>query len=224
MHEEAHKISKSEILRNVFLLILVVATIYGFSRFLGIENIRQKVESAGVFAPLFIIILKASTLIIAPLGGSPLYPIAGALFGFWKGFFYITLGDVLGSSVCFLISRFFGRKMTTYFVTKYGMKVVDDVLKHLGTRKGLLRARIIFFGLPEAVAYGAGLTSLSFWWFSIIHNSISVVPHIIFVGLGDVLVDKINGPLILLGSATVASFTLIGSWWFFKKSKEEGAE
>lgn len=221
MHEEAHKISKSEILRNIFILAFVIAVIYGFSRFMGIENIREKVESVGIFAPLFIIILKASTLIIAPLGGGPLYPIAGALFGFWKGFLYITLGDFIGLAGCFLISRFLGRKVATYFVTKYGMKAVDDVLKHLGTRRGLLRAGIIFISLPEAVAYAAGLTNLSFWWFLLIMNLIGVVPHIIFVWLGDVLVNHLNGPIIFLGTVIVGTFTVLGSWWFFKKSKEE---
>ena len=164
MHEEAHKISKSEILRNVFILILAVAAIYGFSIFLGIENIRDRVEDAGIFGPLFLIVLKALTLIIAPLSGTPLYPISGALFGFTKGFIYMTIGDILGTSVSFYISRIFGRKVAEYFVTKYGMKAVDDALKHLGTKKGMLRARLIFFGFQEAVAYAAGLTTISFWW------------------------------------------------------------
>src|SRR3989344_4048792 len=114
MHEEAHKISKSEILRNVFILILAVAAIYGFSIFLGIENIRDRVEDAGIFGPLFLIVLKALTLIIAPLSGTPLYPISGALFGFTKGFIYMTIGDILGTSVSFYISRIFGRKVAEY--------------------------------------------------------------------------------------------------------------
>ncbi|MEK7502928.1 MAG: VTT domain-containing protein [Patescibacteria group bacterium] len=221
MHEEAHKISKSEILRNIFILILVIAAIYGFSIFLGIENIREKVEGAGVFGPLFLIVLKALTLIIAPLSGSPLYPISGALFGFTKGFIYMTIGDVLGTSISFYISRIFGRKVAEYFVTKYGMKAVDDVLKHLGTKRGMLRARLIFFGFQEAVAYAAGLTSISFWWFLLIHNSVNIVPHAILVALGDSLAYKLDGTVILLGGVVVFLLTLLGSWWFFKKSKEE---
>src|SRR3989344_5730604 len=74
--------------------------------FLDIEEMRVQIERAGLWAPLLFIFAKATTIVVAPLGGSPLYPIAGALFGFWKGIFLLVSGlEMMGTVKGFFIAR-----------------------------------------------------------------------------------------------------------------------
>lgn len=105
---------------NMLWLGLTIGAIYLFARFLGVDELRERIAAAGIWGPLIVILLKASTLVIAPLGGSPLYPIAGAAFGFWRGFIYTFLGDLLGTTIAFYISRVFGRKIVQILCYKAG--------------------------------------------------------------------------------------------------------
>jgi uncharacterized membrane protein YdjX (TVP38/TMEM64 family) len=74
-------------------------------------QLQEIVSSLGIWAPAILILLKISTLVVAPLGGNPIYIISGALYGSWAGFAIVMLGDILGSSICFWISRRFGERV-----------------------------------------------------------------------------------------------------------------
>src|SRR3989344_7099265 len=89
--------------------------------FLDIEEMRVQIERAGLWAPLLFIFAKATTIVVAPLGGSPLYPIAGALFGFWKGIFLLVIGDAIGGGVFFFFSRIFWGQLRARMIGKEGM-------------------------------------------------------------------------------------------------------
>lgn len=192
---------------------LLLALVVGGGRFIDIEDIRSRVLAAGAFGPLLLIGLKASTLIFAPIGGGVLYPIAGALFGFAKGFGYAMLGDLVGVTVSFAISRVFGRKIALYFLSRPGMRVVERALHHLETAKGLAYARIIFFWFPEAVNYGAGLTVMPFWKFLAVSVPIGVVPVAIMVLFGEVIIRLQKVSIFL---ALVAGAAFIGIWWIYR--------
>lgn len=219
LHKKALGINTKELVMNAVWLVIILFLIYVSVRFIGIDNMKEKVMAAGIFGPLLLIFLKASTLVFAPLGGSPLYPVAGALFGFTKGFIYVFLGDVLGSVMSFYISRIFGRKIASYFLSKPGMHAADDILRHIGTTKGFIQARLIFIGFPEAINYGAGLTTISFWKFITISILIGAIPIAVLVAFGEVLTQKTAAPFII--GLSIASFVImaLGLWWFYKQAK-----
>src|SRR3990167_8172879 len=166
---------------NIFWIILTIVAVYFFAHYIGIDSVRQRVTAAGVWGLVIVILLKASTLVVAPLGGSPLYPIAGVAFGFWYGFLYTFIGDILGAAIAFFISRWFGRRIVQYFVTRPGMKLLEVILGYLGTTRGLIYARLIFFSFPEGVVYAAGLTTIPFWKFLVLMIPIGIGPHIFMV-------------------------------------------
>ena len=87
---------------------LTLVAIITLALFVDIGSLRIWVEGAGVWAPLVFIILKVSTIVIAPLSGSPLYPLVGLLFGFWPGILYVALGDFIGYTTTFFIGRKLG--------------------------------------------------------------------------------------------------------------------
>jgi len=184
---------KKALFINVLWFVLVLGLIYVSISYLGISDIREKVEGLGAWGPLVLILAKASTLVFAPLGGAPLYPVAGALFGTLNGFVYVMVGDALGSTVCFFISRKCGRRVVHRFVTDSGMPIVERLLGHMGTVRGFIETRLFFIGLPEAVSYAAGLTRLPFKTFIIINTLAYIVPNAFFVWAGSTLVTL--GPL-----------------------------
>lgn len=219
---EENQAGYRELLLNIVWIGLTIAAVYLFARVMGIDAMRERVARAGIWGPLIVIVLKASTLVIAPLGGSPLYPIAGAVFGFWLGFIYTFIGDLLGAAIAFHISRVFGRNIVRYFVTVPGMRVVDAILRYLGTTRGLLQARLIFFSFPEGVTYAAGLTQIPFWKFLVVVVPVGIVPHIALVAFGEALSRYATAlhPLVLvLGYAVTMSIMLGGGYWFYRRAQ-----
>ena len=198
---------------------MILGAVYLFARFIGFENIHDKVERLGAFGPALLITLKASTLVFAPLGGSPLYPISGALFGFWKGLLYMVSGDVLGAVISFYISRRLGKRIAEYFLSKPGMKVAESMLQYLGTFKGLAQARLFVLGFPEAVNYAAGLTKIPFVQFLTITIAIDSLRAVIGVALGDFLLGNTKTPAVFLVGVGMSMMTLVGGWWFYRQAK-----
>src|SRR3989344_4189854 len=203
-------ISKKQLLTSFISLTVILGGIYFLIRYFGLTEVQEMIERTGVWAPLALIIAKASTVVIAPLGGSPLYPLAGALFGFWKGVGLLMLGDTLGGVIAFYLSRIFGRHLVEKFLGD-DQKFLARALKMMGTVKGFLVARVCFMPAPEVVAYGAGLTRINFIPFFLIYITIGVIPTMALAGIGSALT---LGMWWVLPAALVAG-AVLGPFWFF---------
>jgi len=222
LHKRALLASNKDIMQGVFWIILFIVVMYVISRLFGFDAIQEKVKEAGAFGPLILIIAKASVIIFAPLGGGPLYFIAGPLFGFWPGFIYIFLGDMFGSVVAFYISRKFGRKVVRRFLSEGGMKYVDDLLYHMSSWKGFLYARILFIGMHDIVSYVAGLSSITFTQFISISVLVAVPPLLLVIAVGMALIDNIvlAGAVIAVAGIISLIVCVLGIRWFRRRSKE----
>ncbi len=130
--------------------------------FLDIGELQVWIEKAGIWGPLVFILLKISTIVIAPLSGSPLYPLVGLLFGFWPGILYVAIGDFLGYTIAFYISRIFGRNVVLKLISRKEEGLIARIVDHIGETKGFIQACLTFFGLPEVLSYAAGLSRLSY--------------------------------------------------------------
>ncbi len=208
--------SWKEVVQGSVGLVLTFAFIFGALWWLDQETLQRWVTTAGIWAPLVFMLAKASTVVFAPLSGGPLYPLAGALFGFNLGFVLLIVGDALGSAIAFVISRGLGRAVVARMV-KNDIGIVARVSEVLATTKGFLVARVCLASLPEVVAYAAGLTPISFWKFFWIQNAVGVLPTALFCFGGSALV-AFNSPAALAATslgglgAAVIGFALFG-WW-----------
>lgn len=212
------RLSQREAWKSLAWLALVLGGIWYVAHRFGFEDIHAWVEGAGISAPLALIALKASTLVFAPLGGSPLYPVAGALFGVKYGTLYILIGDTIGATLCFFISRKYGMRVAKYFLGDGGMTYLARILSYMGTTRGFLEARIFFLALPEGVAYAAGLTTLAYWKFIIIQMGIAALPTALYVSSGDFLVSD-RPALFFLTMAVSSAFAAVGLYWFYRKAR-----
>lgn len=209
---------KRKLLYNLLWIGFVLGAIYVGVLSIGLEDLGMYVERAGIWGPVILILGKIATIVFAPLGGSPLYPIAGALFGPFYGFLYMFIGDALGASIAFWISRRFGRSAVTRFVSRHGMVMVERILMYLGTAKGMLEARIYFIAFPELISYAAGLTHIPFWTFVSIHMLIYAAPIALIVWLGDAIVGL--STLHFVGAGVAISILAgVGAILFYKRAE-----
>lgn len=198
-------VSKKQLITSLVSLTVILGGIYFVFRYFGITEVQDTIERAGIWAPLVLVLAKASTVVIAPLGGSPLYPLAGALFGLWQGTALLLLGDALGGIVAFYLSRIFGRHLVEQMIGD-DQKFLPRALKMMGTVKGFLVARVCFMPMPEVVAYGAGLTRINFLPFILIYVPVGIPITLALAGLGSVLV---SGAWWVLPFVFVAAMILI---------------
>jgi len=213
------KPSVKTVLTNLFFLAVTLGAVYFVAVHLGIEDLRGKVEEAGVFAPLLVIILKATTIVIVPLGGNPIYPIAGALFGFWEGWILALIGDALGATIAFYLSRIFGQKILRFVMGRSQMPTVLKLLEQLSNTDTFIKARLFFAGFPELFAYASGLTKVSYALFLPVYMSVMAISSGILVAFGEVILSK-NIVVIVSVALISSALALFGVWWFHGNLKQ----
>lgn len=151
---------------------------------IGPERLRDAVAATGLLAPVAFVLLKALTVIVTPLTGSPLRLVAGALFGFWEGVFLSVLGGVLGGSANFWIARLYGRRVVTRLLGVGALARIDPILGRLSGWKALALTRVVLGPLWDVLSYGVGLTRLKYRTYLIVAILGDLIPSMILVGFG----------------------------------------
>lgn len=178
-------------------------------------ELEPLLESFDIWAPVALVFFKATTLVVAPLGGSPFYLVSGALFGPMNGFLLVLLGDAIGSSICFLISRKYGGRVIQFFAGKRNFEKISGAVELLENTKSFIKARLAFSGGPELLAYAAGLSRISFRKFFSLHMPFFVPIDLVFVFLGSHIADK-TVKYAFLPTITVFVISVIGFWFLLK--------
>lgn len=172
---------------RAFALAALVACGIGFFVFVqavGPERLRDAVAATGPLAPIAYVLLKAGTVVLTPISGSPLRLTAGALFGFWDGWALSVLGTVLGGCANFWIARRFGRAVVLRLLGPSTLARVEPMLGRLADWRTLALARVVLAPLWDALSYGVGLTKLRFRTYLAVAFVGDLVPSMVLVGLG----------------------------------------
>jgi uncharacterized membrane protein YdjX (TVP38/TMEM64 family) len=201
---------------------IVILVLIALAFFIDIDDLKGWVLQAGIWAPLAFILIKISTIVIAPLSGSPLYPLVGLLFGFWPGVLLVLIGDFLGYTISFFISRIFGRKAVLKLISGKEEGMMARIMNHVGEPKGFFHACLTCFGMPEILSYSAGLSKLPYPKFISILLPITTVVTSILVFIGSVIDPKNSSlyvGLLLPALGMVVAF--IGISLFIRGIKKE---
>jgi uncharacterized membrane protein YdjX (TVP38/TMEM64 family) len=204
------------------ILILSIGTF-----FIDLDVVRQSIEAAGVWAPVFYILAKSSTVIFAPLSGTALYVFSVPLFGFWYGVLYSLIGDFIGAVITFYISRFFGRPVVEYFAGKKNMPHIEDALELMATPKGFITMRIAALSMPEIASYAAGLTKINFGFFIVVHMVVDIVPVLVMTSPGLFFTQDFPVWFMTLGIISAGAVTVISILIFvfmLKRAHKKHAE
>lgn len=197
------------------LLFIVLATVFGE------EEIKSFIERSGIWGPLVLILVKISTIVVAPLSGAPVYPLAGAFFGFFPGMLYVVIADFLGYTIAFWISRIFGQKKVEALVSKNEEGVLKIIVEKISNWKGFVVTCVLFSPVPELVSYGAGLSRISYRLFISILMPISFVITGVLVYIGDFVGfnKEVILSVLLLGVILFIVMFSVG-YFFYKKKKK----
>ena len=182
-----HAIARGSLWSRMIALAALVFCGIGFFVFVqavGPERLRDTVAATGPLAPIAYVLLKAVTVVLTPISGSPLRLTAGALFGFWDGVALSVLGGVLGGSANFWIARRFGRGVVERLLGPAALARVEPMLGRLASWRALALARVVLAPLWDVLSYGVGLTKLRFRTYLAVAIVGDLVPTMILVGLG----------------------------------------
>lgn len=147
----------------IFLIAVLLAVsllIYRLGTAIKSEDIAGFVEETGFWAPVVFVILTASTYIIAPISGTPLWFAGYLLFG--SNFqVYTYLAAILGATANFWIARRWGREWVTKLVGAKNMEKVDGFAVEHGV-KSLILLRFFAGSFHDFISYAYGLTKMKF--------------------------------------------------------------
>ena len=210
--------NREKILRYLWLVILTALFIISI---LLVKNgtLINQLGSFGIFTPIIFVLLKISTLVIAPLSGMPLYIIAGSLFGNIYGLLLSILGDLLGSIMCFLLSKFYGERVVKFLAGKELFTKIKTTSAVLNNPKAFIKARVTFFLIPEVVSYASGFSQINFFTFTLINFLFYLPIEIGYIFFGSELIAFLS-KYALLTYGVIFVIAIIGFGLLYKDYKK----
>jgi uncharacterized membrane protein YdjX (TVP38/TMEM64 family) len=155
---------KRAMIKASILLVFVIVGIYivrftSIKEFLTREALGNFLEAAGFWAPVaFMLIYAMGICFFVP--GTLLTALGAAIFGPYRGFFYVWIGAMAGSSAAFWIGRTLGREFAASLIGDR-LKKYDDAIERNGFAT-VLYLRLVYFPFT-AMNFGMGLTKVRFW-------------------------------------------------------------
>jgi uncharacterized membrane protein YdjX (TVP38/TMEM64 family) len=142
----------------LFILLAISVGVRQYASFIfDAEKLRAWVKQFGVLAPLALIFIQATQVIVAPVPGQVVALAAGYAFGSVAGSVYSITGVIIGSAIAFSLAKRFGRPAVERLIHEDVITRFDGFVDHVGIA-GLL-AFVIIPGLPDdAICFLSGLT------------------------------------------------------------------
>ncbi|MDC1096723.1 VTT domain-containing protein [Pelagibacteraceae bacterium] len=198
----------------IFFLIIVISYFIDLSEILSFSIIKDTYQDIQLLVNknytlyfiiffIFYVIVTAFALPISLLKTL----LAGALFGFWPGLILVSFASSIGSTFCFLFSRYVLRNYTQVRFRKYLEKVNNGIEKDGWLYLLFLRLSPIFpFFIINLVF---GLTKMRALEFYLVSQIGMFIGTAIFVNAG-VQIGNLNSIEEILTLKIIISLTLIG--------------
>jgi uncharacterized membrane protein YdjX (TVP38/TMEM64 family) len=174
----------------------------------GVDRLRELLLSWGPWAVAVSAALMVAQAIIAPLPANVITITNGLVFGPIWGSLLSWSSMLLGSSICFVLSRTLGRPFATRVVGK-SLDKAESFFNRYGLQAVFL-VRIMPFVPFDAVSFGAGLVGVPYLKF-ILATAVGTIPSImVYSYIGSkvseaywwVLIGALCASLIALALAT----------------------
>jgi uncharacterized membrane protein YdjX (TVP38/TMEM64 family) len=198
----------------VFFTIIIVGYIFDFNRILSFDTIKTTYQDIQILINKNYILYYSAFFILYIVVTAFALPIsliktllAGALFGFWPGLILVSFASSIGSTFCFLFSRYALRA----YIQKRFSNYLEKINKGIETDGWLyllfLRLSPIFpFFIINLIF---GLTKMKTLEFYVVSQIGMFIATAIFVNAG-VQISNLNSLEEILSFKIVASLTVIG--------------
>lgn len=141
-------------------VLLIVLLIRLLSERINTQEMVVLIKGAGIWGPVVVTLLMASTFIVAPFSAMP-FLIAGFLVFGQNILFYHYLAYVLSAIVDFWLARRWGRILVVRLLGEKNMEKVDR-FTHKQSLKTLVFLRVLQYQTHDLISYGLGLTEIQF--------------------------------------------------------------
>ena len=190
-------------------ILLIAGAVFFALRFEALqqpETWRSISEAYPVFAPIAIVLIIITEVILAPIPGGLLPVLTGFLFGPFLGTLYSWSGNVIGSLIAWYLARTFGTSLVEKLVTKETLAFYDTFLQK---RQPLLW---VVYALPffpiDILSLSIGLSTISFKRFSRM-VALALLPSMFLLNyIGDKVYQTGVVSLFILVSAAIVLFLL----------------
>lgn len=196
------------------LIILIIAgLVYSsitFKSTINPQAIKNRIVDYGTLTPLAFILIIIILCIISIFPTGPFLMAAGYLFGTFLGTIYGLIGLLIGTSLVFCLSRYFGRPFVRRFVDDKELEHFDYFFKKRGLF-ALFIIRLVPAFPADIISFGAGLTKIRYRTFMGISFLIMVPAVTIANAAGDLLSDirQLKSLLLLICIIVLAMFFII---------------
>lgn len=198
----------------VVLPLVLYLTNKEFIQSLGsLENIENFVESSEK-APLVFFGLQILQVVIAFIPGEIYQLAAGYLFGIWKGLLITVLGCIVGSTICFGLSRYLGQGFIRTF---FSDGKLDSFTSYMNSSKGLLICFLLFLipGIQkDLLTYAAGASEMKFVPFMVV-ATVGRIPAMIGSMVMGTLADARNYTMVIV--LLIIAVTILVAFLIFRK-------
>lgn len=177
----------------------------------SVDDAREWIRDLGAWGPILLIAVLAAAMVFSPIPNVPLFIAAGLVWGTPLGTVYSVIGQIIGASSAFWISRALGRRHLARIVGEIPAARIDRLSKHLGTRV-VFWLRMIPFISFDLTSYAAGLTAMRYGPFILAAALGSVIPTAVVVHFGEAL-DGSWGARFLSGGLVLAAILIPTGIW-----------
>lgn len=153
------------------------------------EQIREYIRSFGAWAPVASVVLMVSQVVLAPIPASVVQLSNGVVFGIIGGTLLNFIGQMIGATIAFFISRSLGRSAAERLAGRVDENGIIEHWLDIWGARALLVIRVVP-GMPsDFVSYLMGLTSMPARRYLII-SAIGYLPQsLAYAWLGDYATD-----------------------------------
>jgi len=172
---------KSHIFQGLFFVWIIMVGSILLTQWIGEEAIAWWVGDNAWSVPVFIL-LKAVSVVFAPLSGGALYVIAPSLWSWWLAILYVTIGNAIGISVAYWLGYRYADRAIGWFIGKKSLGQAHSIVDKVRGYWQFLSFRVLFFPLEDLINFVAGMARVPFWWFFLVSMIITTLVFGLFVG------------------------------------------
>lgn len=162
-----------------------------------------------LFLPLFIIIWRAISIIIAPLPGGILSFAFIPILGWFWAWVYGDIGVIIGATIAFYIARKFREPAVARFIPLKKLHVWEEKLSQRTEFVAFLGIRITTAPIMDFISYIAGLSKISYKKF-ILATIIAQIPEAIWYYFGGTVYQELLSTKSLFGGILLVTILIIG--------------
>ena len=174
----------------------------------NLDKVAEYIRSFGGWAMAFSFVLMVFSSVIAPLPAFMITLSNAAIFGWWQGALLSWSSAMVGSALCFGVSRALGRDVVEKFAGKGALAGVEGYFEKYGT-KTILICRLLPFVSFDAVSYFAGLTPMKFLPFFIATGIGQTPATIVYSYVGGMLTG--GAKLLMISLLCLFSLAILAS-------------